>query len=131
MWLFQLILNTFANTLKNQTPYFYSSVWWRGDFAWWWGGFLEAKLPGGEMTGNRDDVRDKASEKQYSMHFGNNIPLFNFFHVKKVTRMARTLARIVTRTARWLAHKLNLVTRYSTFKWPKDKLAHSDFMKLI
>ena len=42
-----------------------------------------AKLPGGEMTGNRDHVRDKASEKQYSMHFGNNIPLFNFFTLKR------------------------------------------------
>ena len=55
--------------------------------------------------------RDKASEKQCSLHFGNNIPYLIFFHVKTMTCMARTLAhtlarmtRIVTRMARWLTH---------------------------
>ena len=43
--------------------YLFVGVWWRGDFAWWrvgwWRGgelvasWLVAKLPGGEMTGNR------------------------------------------------------------------------------
>ena len=46
--------------------YLFVGVWWRGDFAWWrvgwWRGgelvasWLVAKLPGGEMTGNRSIV---------------------------------------------------------------------------
>ena len=30
-----------------------NSPWQLSDFAWWQGGFLVAKLPGGEMTGKR------------------------------------------------------------------------------
>ena len=47
---------------------------------------------------------------RYSLQLDNNIHYLIIFHVKTVTRMARTLdrmnrmARSVTRMARWLAH---------------------------